>query len=52
MTRLVIAHRISTVKKAHRIVVLNHGKVEQAGRFEELIAKPGLFADAARRQLI
>jgi ABC-type bacteriocin/lantibiotic exporter with double-glycine peptidase domain len=52
VTRLVVAHRLSTVKKAHRIVVLNHGKVEQAGRYEDLVKAPGLFAEIARRQLI
>jgi ABC-type bacteriocin/lantibiotic exporter with double-glycine peptidase domain len=52
VTRLVIAHRLSTVRKAHRIVVLNHGKIEQVGRYEELAKAPGLFADIVRRQLI
>lgn len=52
VTRLVIAHRLSTVKKANRIIVLDHGKVAQTGRYEELAAAPGLFAELARRQLI
>jgi ABC-type multidrug transport system fused ATPase/permease subunit len=36
-TTLVIAHRLSTVLKADRIVVLDHGRVVQEGRHEELV---------------
>jgi NHLM bacteriocin system ABC transporter ATP-binding protein len=52
LTRIVIAHRLSTVQSADRIVVLDGGKIVQAGAFAELMAKPGLFADFAERQLI
>jgi NHLM bacteriocin system ABC transporter ATP-binding protein len=52
VTRLVIAHRLSTVKKAGRIVVIDHGKVAQTGKFEQLVAAPGPFAELARRQLL
>jgi NHLM bacteriocin system ABC transporter ATP-binding protein len=52
VTRLVIAHRLVTVKKANRIVVLDHGKVAQIGRFDELAAAPGLFGELVRRQLL
>jgi ATP-binding cassette subfamily C protein len=50
-TRIVIAHRLSTVRHADRIYVLEAGRVVQEGRYEELAAQPGLFADLARRQL-
>jgi ABC-type bacteriocin/lantibiotic exporter with double-glycine peptidase domain len=50
-TRIVIAHRLSTVRHADRIYVLEAGRVVQQGRYEELAGQPGLFADLARRQL-
>jgi ABC-type bacteriocin/lantibiotic exporter with double-glycine peptidase domain len=52
VTRLVIAHRLSTVKKASRIVVLDQGKVAQTGRFDQLVSAPGPFAELAKRQLM
>lgn len=51
VTRVVIAHRLSTVRDADRIVVIARGAVVQSGRFETLSQEPGLFADLARRQL-
>lgn len=50
-TRIVIAHRLSTIRRADDIIVLDQGQVVQQGSFDELMAKPGLFADMARRQL-
>ena len=52
LTRIVIAHRLSTVQSADRIVVLNGGKIVQTGTFAELMLQPGLFTDFAERQLI
>jgi ATP-binding cassette subfamily C protein len=49
-TRVVIAHRLSTISNAHRIYVLDGGRVVQTGTYSELIAQPGLFADLAKRQ--
>ncbi|HEY2049750.1 MAG TPA: NHLP bacteriocin export ABC transporter permease/ATPase subunit [Caulobacteraceae bacterium] len=51
VTRIVIAHRLSTVRDARRIIVLADGGVAQSGTFEELIDGPGLFAELAKRQL-
>ena len=51
-TRLVIAHRLSTVQEADRIFVLVAGRVAQTGSFQELMAQPGPFAGLARRQLV
>jgi ATP-binding cassette subfamily C protein len=50
-TRVVIAHRLSTVRHADRILVLRDGRVVQDGTFDELVARPGDFADLAQRQL-
>jgi NHLM bacteriocin system ABC transporter ATP-binding protein len=51
VTRVVIAHRLSTIRHADTIVVLEHGRVVQAGRFEELMKRDGPFQALARRQI-
>ena len=43
-TTIVIAHRLSTIEKAHRIVVLDGGKIAEMGNHAELLAKNGLYA--------
>ena len=40
-TSFVIAHRLSTIRRADAIVVLERGKVDEMGRHDELLAKPG-----------
>ena len=50
-TRIVIAHRLSTLKQADRIYVMRSGKVEQSGSFDELMAVEGLFRELVRRQI-
>lgn len=49
-TTLVIAHRLSTVQKADRIVVLDRGRVDAMGRHDELVAARGLYARLAALQ--
>lgn len=50
-TRVVIAHRLSTIVKADSIYVIDQGRIAQHGTYDELMARPGLFADLAKRQL-
>lgn len=50
-TRVVIAHRISTVRHADRIIVLEAGRIVQSGTYGELMERPGLFRELASRQL-
>lgn len=44
-TTIIIAHRISALKHADLILVMDKGRIVQRGRHEELIAQPGLYAD-------
>ena len=50
-TRIVVAHRLSTIVNADRIVVIEKGRVVQSGTYKELIEREGLFAELAKRQL-
>jgi len=43
-TALIIAHRLSTVRNASRIVVLDQGRIVEEGTHDQLIAKKGLYA--------
>jgi ATP-binding cassette subfamily B protein len=49
-TTLVIAHRLSTVRHADRIVVMDRGRIVESGRHEELIAADGAYANLWRVQ--
>jgi ATP-binding cassette, subfamily B, bacterial MsbA len=49
-TTLIIAHRLSTVRRADRLVVLDHGRVVEEGSHAELLERPGLYARLYQRQ--
>jgi len=50
-TTLVIAHRLSTVRGASQILVIDRGRVVERGRHDELLAQGGLYADLVRTQV-
>jgi NHLM bacteriocin system ABC transporter ATP-binding protein len=50
-TRIVVAHRLSTIINAHRIFVMERGQLVQTGTYAELMAQPGPFAELAKRQI-
>jgi NHLM bacteriocin system ABC transporter ATP-binding protein len=52
ITRIVAAHRLSTVVHADKIYVLEHGKIIQSGTYNDLMAEEGLFSTLVRRQLV
>ncbi|WP_291335618.1 ABC transporter transmembrane domain-containing protein [Albidovulum sp.] len=49
-TTLIVAHRLATVKKAHRIVVFDAGRIVASGTHDDLVAEGGLYARLARLQ--
>ena len=51
-TRIIVAHRLSTVERADRIFVLEQGRLVESGTYTELIAADGPFRRLAQRQML
>jgi ATP-binding cassette subfamily B protein len=51
-TTILISHRVSTVRSADRIFVLEHGQLAEVGRHDDLIARGGYYAELHERQLL
>ncbi|MBQ3266979.1 MAG: ABC transporter ATP-binding protein, partial [Atopobiaceae bacterium] len=49
-TRIVVAHRLSTVRHCDRILVVDGGRIAEEGTYEELIERGGIFAELVERQ--
>ena len=52
VTRVVIAHRLSSIRDVDRIYVMEGGRIVESGRYHDLIRRAGVFASLARRQLV
>ena len=51
-TRIVVAHRLSTIRRCDRIIMLDQGRIVEEGAYEELLAKNGPFAEMVARQRV
>ena len=51
-TSIIVSHRISTVKDADRIFVLDRGRIVERGAHDELIKQKGLYAELHKKQLL
>lgn len=51
-TVIIVSHRISTLKNANQILVLEDGRVTQRGTHEQLVSEPGLYRDLYHKQLL
>jgi ABC-type multidrug transport system fused ATPase/permease subunit len=51
-TSIVIAHRLSTVRDADRILVFNQGRIVESGTHDEMVAQPGMYRLLVETQLV
>ena len=51
-TSIVIAHRLSTVQRASRIIAVHHGRIAEEGKHDELLAQDGIYARLYRLQMM
>jgi NHLM bacteriocin system ABC transporter ATP-binding protein len=52
LTRIIIAHRLSTVRNVDRILVLKEGRIVETGTYDELLARGGEFSELVKQQLL
>ena len=52
MPALIVSHRISTVRDADQILVLDAGRIVERGTHDELVTHDGLYAELYRQQLL
>ena len=50
-TRIIVAHRLSTIRNCDRIIVMDEGRVAEMGTFNELVEKGGIFSELVKRQV-
>lgn len=51
-TSIIVSHRVSTVREADQILVLDRGRIVERGRHDELVTRNGIYAELHRRQLL
>lgn len=51
-TSFVVAHRLSTIRNAEQIIVVNHGHIIETGNHDQLMAKNGFYADLYNSQFL
>ena len=51
-TSFVVAHRLSTIRNAEQIIVMNHGRIIETGNHQTLMAKHGFYADLYNSQFL
>ena len=50
-TRIIVAHRLSTIRNCDRIIVMDEGRIAEMGTFQELVEKGGIFSELVKRQV-
>ena len=50
-TRIIVAHRLSTIRNCDRIIVMDAGKIVETGKFNELVQRGGIFSNLVKRQM-
>ena len=51
-TTIMVAHRLSTIQHADKIIVLHHGRIRESGNHQELLAQNGLYKKLYDLQLV